>query len=150
VLTLACGSKSSPVAATAPIIPNFAGTWNGRLTADRCSDTTVLGVCATLRDTSLALTIAQTATQLTATMIVGNGIAGSTSGTAGSDGSASLSGYTYTDEGPGGRALVWRISSIALRLSGNTLSGTMHTNVTGVGGLTGAIDIDHRFSDVTR
>lgn len=152
VLLSACGSESNPRISTAPqvVIPNFAGTWSGNLTTDRCSDTTVLAICADLGTSSrLTLTIAQSAAQLTATMILGNGISGSTSGTAFSDGSATLDGYTFNQASSPGRTLVWRVSNISLRLSGNNLSGTMHTNITGTG-LTGAIDIDQRLLDVRR
>jgi hypothetical protein len=141
---MGCGDNNP----SAPSTVVVGGKWIGIYNVTRCSDTSTFDLCPNLIGGSFTLTLVQSGSSLSGTMVFGQ-INGSVTGSATSTGAVTLNPWSHTTPLVAPATAVWRVSAAKFQVAGNSMSGSFHVNVTSTASF-GALDFDANLVDVVR
>ena len=146
VLTCAigCGDSNPSVPSTVVV----GGNWIGIYSVSRCSDTSTFNLCPNIIGGSFTLTLVQSGSSLSGTMVFGQ-VNGRVTGSATSTGTVTINPWSQTTLLVAPATAVWRVSAAQFRVSGNSMTGSFHVNVTSTASF-GALDFDANLVDVVR
>ena len=124
------------------------GNWSGIYSIMHCSDTSTFNLCPNIIGGSFTLMLVQSGSSLSGTMVFGQ-ISGRVTGSATSAGIVTINPWSQTIPLVAPATAVWRVSAARFQVSGNSMTGSFHVNVTSTASF-GALDFDGNLVDVVR